>query len=124
MLTYGAQVLMSLMMISMIYVMLTMSIESAKRIAEVLDEQPSIHNPENPVMEVKDGSIDFQDVAFRYSAKAARDALFDIDLHIDSGMTVGILGGTGSSKTTLIQLIPRLYDVTDGEVKVGGIPVQ
>ena len=124
MLTYGAQVLMSLMMISMIYVMLTMSIESAKRIAEVLDEQPTIHNPENPVMEVKDGSINFQDVAFRYSAKAARDALFDIDLHIDSGMTVGILGGTGSSKTTLIQLIPRLYDVTDGEVKVGGIPVK
>ena len=124
MLTYGAQVLMSLMMISMIYVMLTMSIESAKRIAEVLDEQPSIHNPENPVMVVLDGSIDFRDVAFRYSAKAARDALFDIDLHIDSGMTVGILGGTGSSKTTLIQLIPRLYDVTDGEVRVGGIPVQ
>ena len=124
MLTYGAQVLMSLMMISMIYVMLTMSIESMKRIVEVLDEEPSIHNPENPVMEVADGSIDFQDVAFRYSAKAARDALFDIDLHIDSGMTVGILGGTGSSKTTLIQLIPRLYDVTDGVVKVGGVPVQ
>ena len=124
MLTYGAQVLMSLMMISMIYVMLTMSIESAKRIVEVLDEQPSIHNPENPVMAVRDGSIDFQDVAFRYSAKATRAALFDIDLHIDSGMTVGILGGTGSSKTTLIQLIPRLYDVTDGEVRVGGIPVQ
>ncbi|MBO4681108.1 MAG: ABC transporter ATP-binding protein [Clostridiales bacterium] len=124
MLTYGAQVLMSLMMISMIYVMLTMSIESMKRIVEVLEEEPSIHNPANPVMEVKDGSIDFQDVAFRYSAKAARDALFDIDLHIDSGMTVGILGGTGSSKTTLIQLIPRLYDVTDGVVKVGGVPVQ
>ena len=124
MLTYGAQVLMSLMMISMIYVMLTMSIESVKRISEVLDEQPSIHNPENPVMEVKDGSVDFRDVAFRYSEKAARDALFDIDLHIDSGMTVGILGGTGSSKTTLIQLIPRLYDVTYGEVKVGGVPVK
>lgn len=124
MLTYGAQVLMSLMMISMIYVMLTMSVESVKRISEVLDEEPSIHNPENPVMEVKDGSVDFTDVAFRYSSKAARDALFDIDLHIDSGMTVGILGGTGSSKTTLIQLIPRLYDVTDGEVKVGGIPVK
>ncbi len=124
MLTYGAQVLMSLMMISMIYVMLTMSIESVKRIVEVLDEQPTIHNPENPVMEVEDGSVDFRDVAFRYSEKAARDALFDIDLHIDSGMTVGILGGTGSSKTTLIQLIPRLYDVTDGEVKVGGIPVK
>ena len=124
MLTYGAQVLMSLMMISMIYVMLTMSIESMKRIVEVLEEEPSIHNPANPVMEVADGSIDFQDVAFRYSAKAARDALFDIDLHIDSGATVGILGGTGSSKTTLIQLIPRLYDVTDGEVRVGGVPVK
>lgn len=124
MLTYGAQVLMSLMMISMIYVMLTMSIESMKRIVEVLEEEPTIHNPADPVMEVADGSIDFQDVAFRYSSKAARDALFDIDLHIDSGMTVGILGGTGSSKTTLIQLIPRLYDVTDGEVRVGGIPVQ
>jgi ATP-binding cassette subfamily B protein len=124
MLTYVMQILMSLMMISMIYVMLTMSIESVKRIVEVLDEQPTIHNPENPVMEVEDGSVDFRDVAFRYSEKAARDALFDIDLHIDSGMTVGILGGTGSSKTTLIQLIPRLYDVTDGEVKVGGIPVK
>ena len=122
--TYGFQVLMSLMMISMIYVMLTMSIEAAKRIVEVLDEKPSISNPENPVMEVKDGSIDFTDVAFKYSENAARNALFDIDLHIDSGMSVGILGGTGSSKTTLIQLIPRLYDVTEGEVKVGGVPVK
>ncbi len=122
--TYGFQVLMSLMMVSMVYVMLTMSIEAVRRIVEVLDEEPSITNPENPVMEVKDGSIDFQDVAFKYSEKAARNALFDIDLHIDSGMSVGILGGTGSSKTTLIQLIPRLYDVTEGEVKVGGVPVK
>ena len=122
--TYGFMVLMSLMMVSMVYVMLTMSVEAAKRIVEVLDEEPSISNPENPVMEVKDGSIDFTDVAFKYSEKAARNALFDIDLHIDSGMNVGILGGTGSSKTTLIQLIPRLYDVTEGEVKVGGVPVK
>lgn len=122
--TYGFMVLMSLMMVSMIYVMLTMSVEAAKRIVEVLDEKPSIANPGNPVMEVKDGSIDFTDVAFKYSEKAARNALFDIDLHIDSGMSVGILGGTGSSKTTLIQLIPRLYDVTEGEVKVGGVPVK
>ena len=125
MLTYGAMILMSLMMISMIYVMLTMSLESVKRIVEVLDEEPSIHNPSvNPVMEVPDGTIDFTDVAFKYSENAPRDALFDIDLHINSGMTVGILGGTGSSKTTLIQLIPRLYDVTGGELKVGGIPVK
>ena len=122
--TYGFMVLMSLMLVSMVYVMLTMSIEAAKRIVEVLEEEPSISNPENPVMEVKDGSIDFQDVAFKYSEKAARNALFDIDLHIDSGMTVGILGGTGSSKTTLIQLIPRLYDATEGEVRVGGVPVK
>ncbi|MCR5327783.1 MAG: ABC transporter ATP-binding protein/permease [Saccharofermentans sp.] len=122
--TYGFQVLMSLMMVSMVYVMLTMSIEAIRRIVEVIDEQPSITNPANPVMEVADGSIDFQDVAFKYSENAARDALFDIDLHIDSGMSVGILGGTGSSKTTLIQLIPRLYDVTAGEVKVGGVPVK
>ena len=122
--TYGFMVLMSLMLVSMVYVMLTMSIEAAKRIVEVLEEEPSISNPENPVMEVKDGSIDFKDVAFKYSEKAARNALFDIDLHIDSGMSVGILGGTGSSKTTLIQLIPRLYDATEGEVRVGGIPVK
>ena len=122
--TYGFQVLMSLMMVSMVYVMLTMSLEAIRRIVEVIEEEPSITNPENPVMEVKDGSIDFTDVAFKYSEKAARNALFDIDLHIDSGMSVGILGGTGSSKTTLIQLIPRLYDVTEGEVRVGGVPVK
>ena len=122
--TYGFMVLLSLMLVSMVYVMLTMSIEAAKRIVEVLEEEPSISNPENPVMEVKDGSIDFRDVAFKYSEKASRNALFDIDLHIDSGMSVGILGGTGSSKTTLIQLIPRLYDATEGEIRVGGVPVK
>jgi len=124
MITYGMQILMSLMMISMIYVMLTMSFESITRLAEVLVEEPSIEDPAEPVMEVKDGSIDFEDVHFKYSKDAEREALFDIDLHIDSGMTVGILGGTGSSKSTLIQLIPRLYDVTSGSVKVGGIDVR
>ena len=124
MITYGVQVLMSLMMISMIYVMLTMSLESIKRLAEVLNEEPTITNPSEPVMEVKDGSIDFTDVHFKYSEHAEREALFDIDLHIDSGMTVGVLGGTGSSKTTFVQLIPRLYDVTSGSVKVGGIDVR
>ena len=124
MLNYGMQILMSLMMISMIYVMMTMSLESMKRIAEVLNEEPSLRNPENPVMEVKDGSVDFDGVSFKYSKTARNNALSDIDLHIRSGMTVGILGGTGSSKTTLIQLIPRLYDVTEGSVKVGGVDVR
>ncbi len=124
MLTYGMQVLMSLMMLSMIYVMLTISAESAKRISEVLVETPSLTNPDSPVTEVKDGSIDFEDVAFKYSESARNYALWDIDLHIDSGMTVGILGGTGASKTTLVQLIPRLYDVTEGSVKVGGVDVR
>ena len=124
MLTYGVQILMSLMMLSMIYVMLTMSIEAAKRICEVLDEEPTLHNPASPVTEVKDGSIDFCDVSFKYSAAAQKYALSDIDLHIASGMTVGILGVTGSSKSTLVQLIPRLYDVTEGAVKVGGVDVR
>ena len=124
MITYGVQVLMSLMMISIIYVMLTMSLESIKRLAEVLKEEPTITNPAEPVTEVADGSIDFTDVHFKYSEHAEREALFDIDLHIDSGMTVGILGGTGSSKTTFVQLIPRLYDVTSGSVKVGGVDVR
>ena len=124
MLTYGMQVLMSLMMLSMIYVMLTISAESAKRISEVLVEEPTLSSPENPVTEVADGSIDFQDVCFKYSAEAKNYALYDIDLHIPSGATVGILGGTGSSKTTLVQLIPRLYDVTEGSVKVGGVDVR
>ena len=124
MLTYGMQILMSLMMISMIYVMMTMSLEAMKRLAEVLNEQPSLSNPENPVMEVADGSIDFEDVSFKYAKTAKENALADVNVHIASGMTVGILGGTGSGKTTLVQLIPRLYDVTEGSVKVGGRDVR
>ena len=123
-LTYGMSVLMSLMMLSMIYVMLTMSMQAAKRICEVLDEVPNMSDPENPITEVKDGSIDFVDVNFKYAAEAQKFALYDIDLHIDSGMTVGIIGGTGSSKSTLVQLIPRLYDATEGCVKVGGVDVR
>ncbi len=124
MLTYGMQILMSLMMLSMIYVMITMSAESIKRICEVLDEVPALRSPENALTTVSDGSIDFSDVSFKYSAKAEKYALSDIDLHIESGMTVGILGGTGSSKSTLVQLIARLYDVTEGSVKVGGVDVR
>ncbi|MBQ8310203.1 MAG: ABC transporter ATP-binding protein [Clostridia bacterium] len=123
-LTYGMQILMSLMMLSMIYVMLTMSAESAKRICEVLDETSSMKNPEDPVMQVTDGSIDFDGVSFKYSEKAQKFALADINLHIRSGMTVGIIGGTGSSKSSLVQLIPRLYDVTEGCVRVGGVDVR
>ncbi len=124
MLVYGMQLLMSLMMLSMIYVMITMSAESAKRICEVLDEESALKNPEHPVYEIKDGSIEFKDVAFKYSKKANKNALSDVNLKIASGMTVGILGGTGSSKTTLVQLIPRLYDVTEGELLVGGVNVK
>ncbi len=124
MITYSMQVLMSLMMLSMIFVMITMSTASAKRIVEVLDEESTIHNPENPIMTVADGSIDFDHVNFKYSEHAEKIALEGIDLHIQSGMTVGIIGGTGSGKTTLIQLISRLYDATDGTVKVGGIDVR
>ena len=124
MLTYGMQILIQLMMLSMIYVMLTMSAESIKRINEVLSEESTITNPAEPVMQVADGSIDFVGVGFKYSEGAERFALEDVDLHIRSGMTVGILGGTGSSKTTLVQLIPRLYDVTTGSVIVGGVDVR
>lgn len=124
MLTYGFQILMSLMMISMIYVMLTMSAESAVRISEVLSETSTLKNPEQPIYEIPDGSVDFDNVSFKYSLKAEKYALSNIDLHISSGMTVGILGGTGSSKSTLIQLISRLYDVTVGSVKVGGHDVR
>ena len=124
MLTYGMQILIQLMMLSMIYVMITMSSESMKRIAEVLDERSALTSPENAVMQVEDGSIEFENVNFKYSAKAERFALSDIDLHIRSGMTVGILGGTGSSKSTLVQLIPRLYDATEGVVRVGGRDVR
>ena len=124
MLTYGMQILMSLMMISIIYDIITISLESMRRISEVLDERPSMNDPENPVMEVPDGSIDFEQVSFKYSAAAKRYALENVDLHIRSGMTVGVIGGTGSSKSTLVQLIPRLYDVTDGCVRVGGVDVR
>ena len=124
MLTYGMQILMSLMMVAMIYVMLTMSAESAKRIYEVLNEEPTLCQPENPVMTVPDGSVDFDNVSFKYSQTAENFALSDINLHIKSGMTVGVLGGTGSSKSTLVQLIPRLYDVTEGSVRVGGTDVR
>ena len=124
MLTYGMQVLMQLMMLSMIYVMLTMSSESMKRISEVLVEEPQLKNPENPVVTMKDGSVDFENVCFKYAYKANRMALEGVNLHIDSGMTVGILGGTGSSKSTVVQLIPRLYDVTSGSLKVSGTDVR
>ena len=124
MLTYGVQILMSLMMLSMIYVMMTMSIESIKRICEVLNEEPNLHNPENPILEVKDGSVGFNNVCFKYSKNAKRNALENINLNIKSGMTVGIIGGTGSSKSSLVQLIPRLYDVTEGAVTVGGVDVR
>lgn len=124
MLTYGMQILMSLMMLSMIYVIITMSTESAKRICEVLSEKPSLHNPEEPIYEVKDGSISFESVSFKYSEKAKKNALSSVNLEIKSGMTVGVIGGTGAGKTTLVQLIPRLYDVTEGSVKVGGIDVR
>ncbi len=124
MLNYGMQILMSLMMLSMIYVILTMSAESAKRIIEVLDEVPVIVNPENPVMSVADGSVDFENVNFKYKKHAKRNALADIDLHIKSGMTVGIIGGTGSGKSSLVGLISRLYDVSEGCVKVGGVDVR
>lgn len=124
MLTYGFQILMALMMLSMIYVIITMSAESMHRVCQVLEEIPSMENPENPITEVKDGSIDFNNVNFKYSNKAKRYALSDIDIHIKSGMTVGIIGGTGSGKSSLVQLIPRLYDVTEGSVKVGGRDVR
>lgn len=124
MLNYGMAILMSLMMISMIYVMLTMSAESAKRICEVLDEEPDMKEPESPITGVRDGSIDFDNVNFKYSEKAQKFALSNIDLHIRSGMTVGIIGGTGSSKSSLVQLIPRLYDASEGTVRVGGVDVR
>ncbi|MBR0354349.1 MAG: ABC transporter ATP-binding protein [Oscillospiraceae bacterium] len=124
MITYGMQILMSLMMLSMIYVMMTMSWESMKRIREVLEEEPSLKNPAAPVTEVADGSIDFENVSFKYSRTAHTDALSGVDLHIPSGATVGILGGTGAGKSTLVQLIPRLYDATEGTVRVGGRDVR
>ena len=122
--TYGFQILMSLMQLSMIFVMVTMADESAHRIAEVLAAEPTIANPAEPVLEVADGSIDFDHVSFKYSAHAKRQALDDIDLHITSGETIGIIGGTGSAKSSLVQLIPRLYDPETGSVKVGGVDVR
>ena len=124
MLTYGMQILMSLMMLSMIYVNLTMSAESAKRICEVLREKPTLKEPAHPVTKVADGSVTFRNVNFKYSEKAKKNALENINLTISSGMTVGIIGGTGSGKSSLVQLIPRLYDVSEGSVLVGGVDVR
>ena len=124
MFTYTTQILTSLMMLSMVFVMLTMTRAPLRRTAEILTEQPELHNPEQPVTQVADGSIDFENVSFRYSKTAQRNALDQVNLHIASGMTVGILGSTGSSKSTLVQLIPRLYDVSEGSLKVGGVDVR
>lgn len=124
MLTYGMQILMSLMMLSMIYVIITMSTESFKRIYEVLSEEPAMKNPEDPITEVADGSVDFCGVNFKYSKSAERYTIENIDIHIKSGSTVGIIGGTGAGKSSLVSLIPRLYDVTEGCVKVGGVDVR
>lgn len=123
-LTYSFQILNSLMMVSMVFVMITMANESAVRVAEVLKEESTITAPANCVNIVKDGSVDFENVSFRYSASAEKFALSDIDLHIKSGETIGIIGGTGSSKSSLIQLISRLYDATEGVVRVGGEDVR
>ena len=122
--SYVISMLMSLMMVSMVFVMLTMSLAAARRITEVLEEKPDLTNPENPVMEVRDGSIDFNKVDFAYRSGTGEDTLHDIDLHIKSGETIGIIGATGSGKTTLVNLISRLYDVTDGSVEVGGVDVR
>ena len=124
MFTYTIQILSSLMMLSMVFVMLTMTRAPLRRTTEILTETPDLDNPELPVTDVPDGSIDFDNVSFRYSKTADRNALEGIDLHIESGMTVGIIGSTGSSKSTLVQLIPRLYDATEGTVRVGGINVR
>ena len=122
--TYGFQILMSLMQLSMIFVMVTMADESARRINDVLEAIPTIKAPAEPIREVADGSIDFDGVSFKYSARAERQALSDIDLHIKSGETIGIIGGTGSAKSTLVNLIARLYDATEGRVRVGGVDVR
>ena len=123
-LTYSFQILMSLMMLSMVFVMITMATESAERIVEVLSEESTLLSPEHAITEIRDGSIDFNHVSFKYSKNAARMSLSNIDLHIRPGEIIGIIGGTGSSKSSLIQLIPRLYDVTEGSVKVGGVDVR
>lgn len=122
--TYGIQILISIMMLSMVFVMISIAEESTRRIVEVLDYQPTLISPENGKKTVDDGRIDFNHVSFKYAKNSKREALSNIDLHIASGKSVGIIGGTGSSKTTLIQLIPRLYDVTEGSLKVGGVDVR
>ena len=124
MLTYCMNILGSLMMLSMVFVMITMSVANANRVAEVLNEKATIVNPENPVMEVPNGDIDFDHVNFAYKKDAEEFVLEDIDLHIKRGETIGVLGGTGSAKSTLVQMIPRLYDVTKGNVQVGGVDVR
>lgn len=124
MFSYAMQILMSLMMVAMVFVMITMAKASAERVAEILDEQPDLHNPANPIHEVKDGAIEFDDVSFSYKGDERKLALKNVSLHIKAGQTVGILGGTGSAKSTLVQLIPRLYDTTHGTVKVGGVDVR
>ena len=121
---YGAQCMSALMTLSMVMVMISIATSSSERVAEVLEEKSTLTNPENPVYEVKDGSVEFRGVSFKYSEKAERYALSDVDLRIEPGQTVGILGGTGSSKTSLVNLIPRLYDATKGEVLVGGVNVK
>ena len=124
MFSYAMQILMSLMMVAMVFVMITMAKAGAERVAEILDEQPDLHNPANPIHEVKDGAIEFDDVSFSYKGDERKLALKNVNLHIKAGQTVGILGGTGSAKSTLVQLIPRLYDTTHGTVKVGGVDVR
>ena len=124
MFSYAMQILMSLMMVAMVFVMITMAKASAERVAEILDEQPDLHNPANLIHEVKDGAIEFDDVSFSYKGDERKLALKNVNLHIKAGQTVGILGGTGSAKSTLVQLIPRLYDTTHGTVKVGGVDVR
>ena len=124
MFSYAMQILMSLMMVAMVFVMITMAKASAERVAEILDEQPDLHNPANPIHEVKDGAIEFDDVSSSYKGDERKLALKNVNLHIKAGQTVGILGGTGSAKSTLVQLIPRLYDTTHGTVKVGGVDVR
>ncbi len=123
-LTYSFMILSSLMMASMIFVMVTISIESAKRIKEVLVEKTTLHNPENPIYDVSDGSVEFKNVSFKYSKNAKKPVLSDINISIRSGETIGIVGGTGSSKSSFIQLISRLYDVSEGSVSVGGVDVR
>ena len=122
--SYAMQILMSLMMVAMVFVMITMSKASAERIVEILEEQPDLHNPEKPVTEVKNGDIRFENVNFSYKGDEHKLALRDVNLDIKAGQTIGVLGGTGSAKSTLVQLIPRLYDVTTGSVKVGGVDVR